>query len=60
MLEKILSHVCFVLAIFMLTLLIIDQINSAMFFINNQGTKIIMMVYCVAAGALGAIKIAKR
>ena len=52
MFQKILPHVCIVLALVMLTFLIIDQVNSAMAFINNQGTKILMMIFCVLVGAL--------
>lgn len=52
MFQKILPHVCIVLSIVMLTFLIIDQMNSAMAFINNQGTKIIMMIFCVLVLAL--------
>lgn len=48
MLRKILPHVLVVLSVCMLVFLIIDQVNSAMGFIDNQGTKIIMMIYCVA------------
>ncbi len=46
MLKKLLPHVCIILSLAMLTFLIIDQINIAMGFVNNQGTKIIMMVLC--------------
>ena len=48
MLRKILPHVLIVLSALLLVFLIIDQVNSAMGFIDNQGTKIIMMIYCAA------------
>ena len=46
MIRKVLPHLLIVLSIVLLTLLITDQFNSAMGFVNNQGTKIIMMIYC--------------
>jgi hypothetical protein len=52
MFQKILPHVCIVLSLVMLTFLIIDQVNSAMAFINNQGTKILMMIFCALVIAL--------
>lgn len=48
MLRKILPHVLVVLSVCLLVFLIIDQVNAAMGFINNQGTKIILMIYCAA------------
>ncbi len=57
-LAKILPHICIVLAIVMLVFLIIDQVNSAMAFINNQGTKIIMMVFSALVIVLSGVTIA--
>ena len=57
-LAKILPHICIVLAIVMLVFLIIDQVNSAMAFINNQGTKIIMMVFSALVIVLSGVSIA--
>ena len=45
MLKKILPHFCIILSVVMLVFLITDQVNSAMAFINNQGTKVIMIVF---------------
>lgn len=45
MLRKILPHILIVLSAVLLVFLIIDQMNSAMGFIDNQATKIIMIVY---------------
>lgn len=47
MIKKILPHICIILAVGMLVFLIGDQFNSAMIFINNQGSKIILMILCV-------------
>lgn len=48
MLKKLLPHLCVILATCMLVFLIIDQVNAAMGFINNQGTKITLIVLMVA------------
>ena len=58
MVKKILPHICIVLSLAMLTFLIADQFNSAMAFINNQGTKIIMMIFSVLVLLLSLIIIA--
>lgn len=47
MIKKILPHILIILAVVLLVFLIIDQVNAAMAFVNNQGTKIIMMIFCV-------------
>ena len=60
MIRKILPHICIVLAIVMLVFLIIDQVNSAMAFIDNQGTKIIMIVFCALVLALAGFSIAQN
>ena len=49
MFKKILPHSIIVLCVVLLVFLIIDQVNSAMGFVNNQGTKIIMMLQCAAS-----------
>ena len=55
MLRKILPHVVIVLALVLLTFFVLDQVNSAMCFINNLGTKIIMAVECVCAFTLAVL-----
>lgn len=49
MLKKILPHVLIVLSVVLLVFFFIDQVNSAMCFINNQGTKIILCIQCFIA-----------
>ena len=49
MLKKILPHILIVLSVSLLVFFFIDQVNSAMGFINNQGTKIILCVQCFIA-----------
>ena len=57
MIRKILPHILIVLSVVLLVFLVIDQINSAMVFINNQGTKIIMFVQTFIALALAVLYI---
>ncbi len=58
LLKKILPHVLIVLSVVLLVFLVIDQINSAMVFINNQATKIIMFVQVFVALLLAGVYIA--
>lgn len=60
MFQKILPHLLIVLSIVMLVFLVIDQVNAAMAFINNQGTKIIMMIYSVLVLVLAALYAAEH
>jgi len=46
MLRKIFPHILIVLSVVLIVFLVIDQMNGAMGFIDNQATKIIMLVYC--------------
>ena len=45
MLRKILPHILIVISVVLIVFLAIDQVNSAMGFIDNQATKIIMIIY---------------
>lgn len=47
MIKKILPHICIVISVCMFAFFIVDQVNSAVNFINNQGSKIILMALCV-------------
>ena len=44
MAKKILAHFCVIMFLVFLTLFVVDQINSAMGFVNNQITKVLMIV----------------
>ncbi len=44
MLKRILANICIIMLLVFLTLFIIDQINSAMGFVNNQITKVLMII----------------
>ena len=41
--KKILPHFCIVMSLMFMTLLVIDQVNSAMGFISSQLTQILML-----------------
>ncbi|MEE0681007.1 MAG: hypothetical protein ACLVML_08545 [Candidatus Gastranaerophilaceae bacterium] len=60
MLKKILPHFCIILSVVMLVFLIIDQVNSAMAFINNQGTKVIMIVFSLLVLLMSILYIADQ
>lgn len=44
---KAIPHISIILSGMLLTLLVIDRINSAMNFINNDYTKIIILILCL-------------
>jgi len=48
MLRKILPHICIIISLMMLTLYVIDRINSAMNFIDNDYFKFLLLIYCLA------------
>lgn len=60
MLKKILPHFCIILSVVMLVFLIIDQVNSAMAFINNQGTKVIMIVFSILVLLMSILYVADQ
>ena len=60
MLKKILPPFCIILSVVMLVFLIIDQVNSAMAFINNQGTKVIMIVFSLLVLLMSILYIADQ
>lgn len=57
---KILPHFCIILSVVMLVFLITDQVNSAMAFINNQGTKVIMIVFSLLVLLMSILYIADQ
>ncbi len=60
MLKKILPHLCIIIALMMLTFFVIDQINTAMNFINNQMFKWLLMVFSVCAIATSILLIVEN
>lgn len=57
MLKKILSHICIVLSLMMITFFIIDIFNDAMAFLNNGITKAISLVLSISAIIISVINI---
>ncbi len=55
--KSFLAQFCIIVGLMMLTFFVIDQINSAMGFINNSMTKILLAVFSICAMALGIITI---
>ena len=60
MLKKILQKICLILSVVMLLYLIIYKVNSAMAFINNQGTKVIMIVFSLLVLLMSILYIADQ
>ena len=46
--KKALPHICIVISFMMLTLYVIDRVNGAMNFIDNDIFKSLLLVYCIA------------
>lgn len=57
MLRRILPHICIILSIMMLTFYVIDQVNNAMGFLDNQAFKGLFLFYCLAVIATSVILI---
>lgn len=49
MLRKLLPHVTIIISMMYFLFFFIDRVNSAMAFINNDITKVLLFVYCVIA-----------
>jgi len=58
--KKILSHLLIIIGILLIVFLIIDSVNSAMGFVDNVGTKVLMGVETGAAMLLGIITVLER
>ncbi len=58
--KKILAHLLIIIGIMLIVFLIIDSVNSAMCFIDNTGTKVLMGVECGAAMLLGILTAAEK
>jgi len=46
-LKRILPHICIIISVMMIVFYVIDQINSAMNFINNDIYKTLLLVYSI-------------
>ena len=56
----ILAHASIVLALFLLTLLVLDYINPSMDFVNNAITKGIIGIACVLSAANAVLLLAAK
>lgn len=56
-LQSILSHICFILSLMLITLLVVDRFNPSMDFINNDLSKLMLLVLCVCAAVLSVLRI---
>ena len=54
-LQSILSHLCFILSLMLVTLLIVDRFNPSMDFINNDLCKLLILVLCVGSAVLSVL-----
>lgn len=50
-----LSHACIVLSLVILTLLIVDRYNPSMDFINNDGSKLFILLLCALSTLLAIV-----
>jgi len=59
MLRKLFPHAIIVLSLMYAVFFFIDRVNPAMAFINNNITKVLLLVLCIAAifNAVGTIRI---
>ena len=53
------SHGCFILALALITLLIVDRFNPSMEFINNDFAKALMLALCFCAAVVGVASLVK-
>lgn len=59
LLSALLAHLVLVLALMMLTLFVIDRVNEAMAFLNNDLTKWILAAFALASGILAVTVIVR-
>jgi hypothetical protein len=59
-LKRILPHICIIISFMILTLCVIDQVNSAMNFINNNIFKSLLFAYCIAVIATSIVLISEN
>ena len=57
---RILPHLVLIFSVMMLTFFVIDRINVAMAFLDNDLTKILLAVFSLLAGTLAVIAILKE
>ncbi len=60
MVKKLLPHFCIILSVMFMVFYFIDQVNSAMNFINNDITKTLLLIQCISVIMLSIIVIAQN
>lgn len=60
MIKKILPHFLIIMSLFFLTLLVLDQFNSAMYFIDHDITKTLLIVTFVITLFAGILFVADQ
>lgn len=60
MLKRILPHICIIISVMMLVFYVIDRVNSAMSFINNDIFKTLLLFYCIVVIASSVYLIASN
>lgn len=58
MLHKILPHICIILSLMMLTFFVIDQVNRAMGFMDNDFFRGLFVIYCLVVAVTAGLMIA--
>lgn len=58
MLRRVLPHICIIISFMMLTFYVIDKVNHAMNFIDNDLFKNLLLVFCIAVIATSVLLIA--
>lgn len=60
MLKRVLPHICIIISVMMLVFYVIDQVNSAMSFIDNDIFKTLLLFYCIVVIASSVYLIASN
>ena len=58
MLKRVLPHICIIISVMMLVFYVIDRVNSAMSFIDNDIFKTLLLFYCIVVIASSVYLIA--
>lgn len=60
MLKRVLPHICIIISVMMLVFYVIDRVNSAMSFIDNDIFKTLLLFYCIVVIASSVYLIASN
>ena len=59
-LRTVLPHLILVMSGMMVTFFIIDRVNEAMAFLNNDITKVLLLIFSVASATLAVLEIVRQ